>query len=276
MSIEVVLLGTGNPIPDVARAGPSTLLRAGDVTLLVDCGRAVLQRAAAVGVQAGGLTALLVTHLHSDHLTDLGDILTTRWITTPGPVPLRVVGPPRTAEVVDAVLASVAPDVEYRMAHHKDLTWAPSADVLETTEGVVLETGGVRVVAAPTEHKPVASSVAYRVEHEGRAVVVAGDTVPCESLDRLCDGADALVQTVAREDMLAAIPIPRSRDIREYHSTVEEAAQTAARAGLQTLVLTHYVPGLFPGAEEQWRAMAAAHFDGAIHLGDDLLTVEVK
>lgn len=65
--IEITLLGTGSPIPDPNRAGPATLVRAGGQTFLVDCGRGVLQRAAAIGVAATGLSALLLTHLHSDH-----------------------------------------------------------------------------------------------------------------------------------------------------------------------------------------------------------------
>src|SRR5947199_10612640 len=77
--IEVTLLGTGSPMVDANRAGPSTLVRAGEQIFLVDCGRGVLQRAAAVGVGAAGITALLLTHLHSDHITDLNDVITTRW-----------------------------------------------------------------------------------------------------------------------------------------------------------------------------------------------------
>src|ERR1700722_10061511 len=78
--IEVILLGTGSPIPDPNRAGPSTLVRAGGEVFLVDCGRGVLQRAAAVGVGAAGLSALLLTHLHSDHIAELGDVLITSWV----------------------------------------------------------------------------------------------------------------------------------------------------------------------------------------------------
>ena len=100
--IEVTLLGTGSPIPDPRRAGPSTLVRAGGQTFLVDCGRGVQQRAAAIGVGANGSTALLLTHLHSDHIADLGDVIITLWATTltPDPAPLPIIGPPGTAEVV--------------------------------------------------------------------------------------------------------------------------------------------------------------------------------
>src|ERR1700727_156464 len=98
--IEITLLGTGSPVPDPNRAGPSTLVRAGGQAFLVDCGRGVLQRAAAVGVGAAGVTALLLTHLHSDHIAELGDLLITRWISTfaPIPAPLPIIGPPGTAE----------------------------------------------------------------------------------------------------------------------------------------------------------------------------------
>jgi len=92
--IEVTLLGTGSPIPDPQRAGPSTRVRAGGQTFLVDCGRGVLQRAIAVGAGANSLTALLLTHLHSDHIADLGDLLITRWVTTftAEQTPLPIIG----------------------------------------------------------------------------------------------------------------------------------------------------------------------------------------
>ena len=273
--IEITLLGTGSPLVDPLRAGPATLVRAGGATLLFDCGRGVLMRAAAAGVQANQLTALLLTHLHSDHITDLNDVITSRWVTTFAPTPLRVLGPPGTSTVVDGLLASLAPDISYRLAHHDDLTWDPGVEVTEHANGVVLEEAGVRVVAEPTDHRPVHPTLGFRVEHDGHAVVLAGDTVPCEGLDRLCRGADALVHTVIRADLVQSIPVPRLQDILDYHSSVEQAAQTAARNDVGTLVLTHYVPPLLPGAEEEWRDIAAAHFDGRIELGDDLHTVSI-
>jgi ribonuclease Z len=217
----------------------------------------------------------VLTHLHSDHITDLNDVVTSRWVTGFAPSPLRVVGPPGTRAVVDGVLASLEPDISYRLAHHADLTWDPAVEVEEHTEGLVFEEAGVRIVAAPTDHRPVHPSVGYRVEHEGTSVVLAGDTVPCPGLDSLCAGADALVHTVIREDLVRAIPVARLQDILDYHSSVEQAAQTASRGGVGTLVLTHYVPPLQPGTEDEWRALAATHFGGRIELGDDLHRVEV-
>src|SRR4051794_22158921 len=112
--IEIILLGTGSPLPDPNRAGPATLVRAGATTLLVDAGRGVLMRAAAVGASAASIDAVLLTHLHSDHITDLADLITSRWVTTFVPTPLTVVGPPGTQRVIDGLLASLGPDIEYR------------------------------------------------------------------------------------------------------------------------------------------------------------------
>jgi ribonuclease Z len=276
--IEVTLLGTGSPIPDPNRAGPSTLVRAEGQVFLVDCGRGVLQRAAAVGVGASGLSALLLTHLHSDHIADLGDLLITRWVTTfvPDPPPLPIIGPPGTAETVEATLKAFGHDIGYRVAHHADLNAPPPIEVHEYTEGPVWDRDGVTIRVAPTDHRPVAPTIGFRIESGGASVVLAGDTVPCASLDELAAGAGALVHTVIRKDILTHVPQQRIKDVCDYHSSVQEAAATAARAGVGTLVLTHYVPAIAPGQEEQWRALAAAEFSGPIELGDDLHRVEVQ
>src|SRR5581483_2068906 len=112
-----------------------------------------------------------------------------------------------------------------------------------------------------------------RFEHGGHSLVVAGDTVPCPSLDELCAGADVYIQTVLRDDLVRMVPMQRFVDTIDYHSTVEQAAQTAARAGVGTLVLTHQVPGPAPEAAEEWVAIARRHFDGEVIFGEDLLEV---
>ena len=273
--IEIILTGTGSPMVDPNRAGPSTVVTAGGQTFLVDCGRGVLMRAAAAGVGAAGLTALLLTHLHSDHITDLSDVITTRWVSSIGPNPLPIIGPPGTRAVVEATLAALAPDISYRIAHHADITEPPAVTVREYTDGQVWDSDEVRITAAPTDHRPVEPTLAFRIEHGGASVVLAGDTVPCATLDDLARGAGALVHTVIRKDLVEQMPAQRIRDILDYHSSVEQAAGTAARAGVDTLVLTHYVPPLMPGQEDQWRALAAAEFAGRVELGDDLLRVRI-
>ncbi len=275
MTIAITLLGTGSPMPAPDRAGPSTLISAGDEHYLVDVGRGALMRLAAAGLGAPQLTAVLITHLHSDHITDLNDVITTRWVMTLEPTPLTIVGPVGTREVVEHLLASLGPDISYRLAHHDDLDPEPPVEVIEVADGLIDLPGVTRITCAPTDHRPVEPSVGFRFEYEGSAVVTAGDTVPCEGLDRLAAGADAIVHTVIRKDIIANLPFERARDTLDYHSSPDEAACTAARAGACTLVLTHYVPPIPPGGEDEWRSLAAAHFDGAIEIGPDLHRVEI-
>jgi ribonuclease Z len=138
----------------------------------------------------------------------------------------------------------------------------------------VSDEGGVTIVAAASDHRPVEPSLAFRVEHDGHAVVLAGDTVPCAGLDALCAGADVYVQTVLRPDLVELVPVQRFRDTTDYHSSVEQAAQTAERAGVSTLVLTHQIPTPAPGSVEEWLGLARAHFHGTVVFGEDLTRVE--
>jgi ribonuclease Z len=274
--IAITLLGTGSPMPSPDRAGPATLISGGDEHYLVDAGRGVLMRLAAAGLGAPNLSAVLLTHLHSDHITDLNDVITTRWVMTFVPTPLTIVGPVGTKAVVDHIMASLEPDMGYRIAHHADLDSPPQIDVIEVDSGPIDLPGDVRITCAPTDHKPVEPSIGFRFEHDGVSVVAAGDTVPCPGLDSLCDDADALVHTVIRKDIIANLPLQRIKDTLDYHSSPEEAARTATRGGVGTLVLTHYVPPIpTGGAGDDWRALAAEHFTGRVELGDDLHRVEI-
>ena len=216
------------------------------------------------------LTAVLLTHLHSDHITDLNDIVTTHWVMTQGPTPLAVYGPPGTQRVVNAVMEMLALDQQYRHDHHEDLKHPPMVNVTEVVPGDSFAVGKTRVSVHQTDHRPVAPTVGYRIEHEGAVAAIAGDTIPCDTLDAMCKDADLYVQTVIRDDLVRLVPNARLQDILDYHSSVTQAAQTAARCGVKKLVMTHYVPPIQPGQEDSWKAIAAAHFDGEIILGNDL------
>ena len=273
--MQVVILGSGSPLPDPDRAGPSTLVRTSAGDLLFDCGRGVLMRAAAVASGAAAIRALFLTHLHSDHITDLNDVFTMRWVMSFQPSPLPVFGPVGTSGLLEATEAMLEPDIGYRMAHHVDLNWRPSSTVAEVERGVVFADAAVKVTAAPTDHAPVRPTVGFRVDDGDRSVVIAGDTVPCAPLDELCEGADVLVHTVVRRDLIEQFGLPRLTDVLDYHSSVPEAAQTAARGDVGTLVLTHLVPSPAPGTEQDWIDQATAHFGGTVVAARDLLSLEV-
>lgn len=273
--MKVITLGTGSPLPDPTRAGPATLIKTATQHLLFDAGRGVLMRCAAAGTGAALLSAVFLTHLHSDHITDLNDLITSRWVMSPSPNPLRIFGPPGTTQVVDAVLSMLELDVRYRLDHHEDLTWRPHVEVTEVTPGHVLTEDGVEVVAEATDHSPVQPTVGYRVSAGGSTVAIAGDTIPCAGLDRLCAGADVYVQTVLRPSLVAQVPMQRFKDTIDYHSSIAQAAETARRCGVSTLVMTHLVPAPLPGTEGEWADEARAIFDGTVIVAEDLTSVEV-
>ena len=280
--MKVTLLGTGSPIPDPNRAGPSTLVQAAGQHIVVDCGRGCVMRMTAAGVLPPFASAILLTHLHSDHISDLNDIVTSRWIMSPNPIVTHVYGPVGTQKVVAGLRTMLELDQQYRLDHHADLRSGPGirVEVHEVVPGDEFLIGEVRVTVGRTDHRPVQPTVGFRFEAGGKVAVVAGDTVPCDELDALCSGADIYVQTVLRPDLVDAMKqmlpaqAPRLHDILDYHSTVEDAGRTAARCNVGTLVLTHYVPAMQSGQEQDWITQAARHFGGRIVAGPDLTSVE--
>jgi ribonuclease Z len=279
--MKITLLGTGSPLPSATCAGPSTLVQAGGQNIVVDAGRGVIMRLVGAMCPPPFISAVILTHLHSDHICDLNDIITTRWISSPAATPLPIYGPKGTQKMIDGLLAMLSQDETYRLDHHDDLRAAGGmkVEVHEVEAGESFSIGDVKVTVHATDHRPVAPTVGFRIEHDGVVGALAGDTIPCDGLYDMCKDADIYVQTVLREDLVRTFAplVPtgeRFLDILDYHSTVQQAAQTATKCNVKTLLLTHFVPAIQPGQEDEWRSMAAEHFAGDIVVGPDLTFVE--
>jgi ribonuclease Z len=243
---------------------------------MIDCGRGVLMRLSGAGLMVPQLTAVLLTHLHSDHTTDFNDIVTTWWVMPgSGGRALRVIGPPGTQAFVDGTIEAMRADIRYRIDHHADINEPPAIDVTEVTDGVAFEADGVRVVAGLVDHGVVRPAVGYRDEADGASVCWPGDTLPCDGLDELARDVDIYVQTVVRRGLVEMVPVQRFRDILDYHSDLPGAGGTGKRARVKTLVLNHPVPAPLPGTEQEWIDEAAAEFDGNIVFAHDLLKLSV-
>ena len=273
--MEVILTGTGSPLPDANRAGPSTLVKVGDTHILVDAGRGVVMRMAGAGSLPGLLAGVLITHLHSDHICALNDVITTHWVMSQGKATLPIYGPIGTAEFVDRQLHALEPDIGYRMEHHDVLTNPPLVNVTELAPGNSFALGDVKIDTAATEHAPVRPTIGFRIEHAGSTAALVGDTIPCDGVDELARNADVYVQTVIRRDLVEMIPVGMMQDILDYHSGVVEAAQTAERVAAKRLALTHMVPAPTPERYPEWIAIAAEHYSGEVIVGDDLTTVTI-
>jgi ribonuclease Z len=279
----VILTGTGVPHPRPGRAGAGTLVRCGDVALQFDAGRATVVRLMEAGVPPHALTALFVTHVHSDHVVDLADVAMTRWIQRQldDAGPLVVVAPEgATARFVRRMLDPFDDDLALRVAH-------VGADPIEvdlrpfdvpTTPEVVWtsDDGTVRVLAVAVHHEPVPGAVAYRVETPDGVVVVSGDTRVCQEVEDLARGADVLVHEACRATALADVIAGTAFEaIFSYHADTVALGAMAQRAGVPHVVLTHLIPP--PDRPSDSAAFAQDLLDGGylgdVTVGEDLTTV---
>jgi ribonuclease Z len=285
MTTTVTLTGTGVPHPSPGRAGPGVLVRHRDTALQFDAGRGTMIRLAEVGTGAHQLDALFVTHVHSDHLIDLADVVMTRW--TEGTLhparPLPIVAPDgESARFARAVLDQYADDIAVRIEHVQERP--PVVDVrafplpASPTEVWCSDDGAVRVDAVGVHHEPVREAVGYRVRTPDGVVVVSGDTRVCGEVAELASGAAVLVHEACRTSaMRALIEGTPFEQIFDYHADTAELGRMAEDAGVAHLVLTHLIPSPTDPAGEQAFAddVREGGFTGRLTVGHDLFTVEL-
>jgi ribonuclease Z len=259
------LCGSGSPMPDATRSGPCVVVIAGRQVFVVDVGDGGPRTLALMGVPPAEVDGVLLTHFHSDHIGGLGELLLQRWAGGSRADQLPVIGPQGVESVVDGFNLAYGLDKGYRVAHHGEATVPPSGSggaarpfTIErdsTTRQVVWSKDGLTITAFPVVHTPVFPAVGYRFDYGGRSVVVSGDTAPSESLEQASQGVDLLLheglQTALVSEMnRAAVLNGRSTlakitaDIPSYHTTPEDAARLAARAGVKELVFYHTIPPL--------------------------------
>jgi ribonuclease Z len=274
-ALVVLLLGTGYPRPDPERAGPSTVVIAGDVWFVVDAGRGTTMRIAATDLKYADMRGVFLTHLHSDHTAGLPDLFNTSWQFGRKTVPLQLYGPRGTKKLAKAMLGFFAEDIHLR----RDLLERhPAAGATIRThivrEGVVYDDGKVKITAFAVDHRPVVNAFGYRFESGGRTVVISGDTRPTDNLVRYAKGADVLVLEAYLPEHFARVDTPEvAARLTRYHTSAEEAGQLAAKAGVRKLVLTHLIPA---DAEPTFRERAGRTFQGEIVVGKDLMRISVE
>ena len=289
--LQVVLCGTGSPLPDPDRAAACTAVIAGGTFVLVDVGPGSWGQADLANLPLASLSAVLLTHFHSDHIGDLGEAITQSWIAG-RTQPLAVYGPPGVERIVAGLAEAYAFDVDYRVAHHGDafMPRAAAGAIAHrlalppqgSSEAVpVFEQNGLRITAFRVDHAPVSEAVGYRFEYRGRSVVVSGDTRKSASLIANARGADLLIHEALQPKLTnraadVARRLGRERvaklasDIAGYHTSPREAAEAASEAGAKRLVLTHLVPAPTNALNQRLFLDGASEaFSGEITVGED-------
>lgn len=281
MDDRLVLLGTKGG-PALRPGGPwptSSLLEIGGRTIVVDCGLGVTRALTNAGVALRQLDLIVITHLHSDHVLELGPLLHTAW-TAGLTKPVKVFGPAGTEHYWRRFLQSMEFDIEIRIADEgrPDLTELVSID--EFAEGPVLEEHGLRISALRVEHPPVADCFALRFDHGGKSVVFSADTAFFPPLADFARGADVLVHEAMLEDGIDRL-VARTGNgerLREHllacHTFATDAGRIATEAGVAHLVLHHLIPADDPDiGEAQWLDAVRATWKGRTTVAHDGLAI---
>lgn len=285
------LCGTGSPMPDIRRAGPCITVLAGKHAFIVDAGEGSTRNVLLMNFPIGQTDAILLTHFHSDHIADLGEMELQRWVGGANQTPVSVIGPSGVEQVVEGFNLAYQLDSGYRVAHHGPETTPPTgaggiAQPFELGEEanasiVVFDQDGVKITACKVDHRPVEPAVGYRFDYKGRSLVISGDTVYSESLLEQARGVDLLFHEALNQTMVNlmnanadASPSPTigkvTHDIPSYHSTPEDAAKIASAAGVKQLVYYHIIPPLPSSVlKNLFLGDARRSYHGPITMGED-------
>ncbi len=282
---RLVLLGTkGGPRPGPNRLGSSQALVVGGEIFVVDCGDGVASQLRRAGLQLRNVRHVFLTHMHSDHIADYGNLLYFAWYSGMKKK-LHAWGPPEITSLTKAALDYHAHDVAIRVEDEGRRRLAPlvAAHPMKAA-GEVVRHGVVRVRAALVDHPPLVPSFAYRFDTPAGSVVISGDTAPSDALVELARGADILVHEVVYKPRLDAfldrLPSANTRFRRHLlrsHTTTKQVGKIAKRAGVKKLVLSHLVPGSDDVlTDEVWRRDVARDYDGEIVVGRDLMNIPLS
>ncbi|MFO7833309.1 MAG: MBL fold metallo-hydrolase [Halohasta sp.] len=250
--MELTFLGTGSAMPTGDRVQTGLLLTGGERSLLVDCGSGVLHRLANTEPGYEGVSSLLLTHHHLDHVADLLPLLKARWLA--GDAHLEIVGPQGTKALVDGLLSV-----------HDYLDGRVDLRIREVAAGRPFEVAGFTVEAHETRHSM--DGLAYRFADDSESPVVAfsGDSEATGGLARFADGCRVFVHDCS---------FPDDVDV-DGHPTPTRLGEVLADCAVDRLYLTHLYPHTEGRHEEMRRAIAAAGFDGEIRVARDGLRVDL-
>ncbi|WP_125615192.1 MBL fold metallo-hydrolase [Specibacter cremeus] len=278
MTSSLVLLGTGGgPTPKAERNASCQAVRVGDATYIIDAGNGVARQMAHARIPFDSIRALGITHHHSDHNADAGTLLHLAWCANLSR-PVTAFAPAPWTEMWRSFTGYAGTDTAIRVVDEGRPDFAAMVRPVDVqAPGVVFEDENVRISAAWVNHPPI-PALAYRIDAADRSYVISGDTTPCDALVQLAQGADVLVHEVMHVPSIDPL-LKRSngntlrKHLIDSHTSSTDVGEIAARAGVEHLVLSHFVPGSPSVPDEIWVNDARQGFSGKITIGQDLMEI---
>jgi ribonuclease BN (tRNA processing enzyme) len=272
---RLILLGTaGGPRPQKARAASAQVIVSNNTAYVIDCGDGVARQLVLAGMPLPTLRHVFITHHHSDHTADYGNLI---WLAWTAGLSTRVDtwGPPPLAKMTKLFFEMNAYDIDARISNEGRVPISPLVRVHEIRDGgVVMSDDNVKVTAALVDHPPIVPAFAYRFDARDRSIVISGDTAPTDTLVKLARGADVLVHSVmyppAIDRLVGRVPnaIALKESILAHQTSAQDAGRIAEAAGVKTLVLSHLVPADDPQVTDRmWIEAAQSRFHGKVILG---------
>jgi len=287
--LHIFLLGSGGPINNKLRVAPSIAVIANGEFILVDVGPGSYRNLDVLRLPAAHLSAIFLTHFHSDHIGDLGEANVLSWANGRKKA-LEIYGPKGVEKVVNGFIMAYELDKDYRFAHHgKEVVTLEAATPISKTillrdsneRELIFDRNELKVYAFEVDHSPVKPALGYRIEFKGNIVAITGDTIKTENLVKHSKNADILFSEAISYDMLKPVIAGAQKgnlsrlvkiltDIQEYHMEPVVAAELAKEADVKKIVYVHIVPPL-PNklAEKTYLKGVSDVFNGEIVLGED-------
>ncbi len=261
-ALYVVFCGTGSPLNDPERASACTAIMAGGHLFMVDAGPGAADRAGRFRLPLGQLEGIFLTHFHSDHIGDIGEMVMQSWAAG-REEPMKLYGPNGVKYIAGGFARAYALDASYRINHHglevmpqtgariEPISFRPKVDGSGT---LLFEADGLKITAFPVDHTPIYPAVGYRFDYKGRSVFISGDTIYQQSLAETgAKDVDVLIHEALAPHMVGPLRDALKEasaervaklldDTLDYHTSPVEAARLANESNAKLLVYTHIVP----------------------------------
>ncbi len=260
---KILFCGTGSPNRSPDRGQPCTALIANGKLFLFDAGEGAIGKLVEYDAPINELEAVFITHLHSDHMSGIAEVLHNTWLfgrTEDN----NVIGPPGTEKLLDGIKKAYEDDIyervrtvgeENELRGNNVFTGAKDIIVEGGNADIVYEKDGLVIKAFEVYHPDWPYAYGYRIEHQGKVIVISGDTAPSEGIKRYAKDADILIHEALNAEIFShfgkqldeiggLLTSDRLERIAKVHTTTLELAQIAADIGVKDLYITHLIPAM--------------------------------